>query len=106
MTNRSKISGFCSWIARAVATAIIGGVALSGGEVRAVEMSAAAKAVVDYDKSFTAPSKKFRIAYLTECVDNPYCLARLEGLKDAAKKFGFGRSTSSCCKSRLPTAAT
>ena len=34
-------------------------------------------------------SKKYRIAYLTECVDNPYCLARLAGLKAAAAKYGF-----------------
>ena len=55
----------------------------------AVEMSPAAKAVVDYDKSGDKPSKKYRIAYLTECVDNPYCLARLAGLKAAAAKYGF-----------------
>jgi galactofuranose transport system substrate-binding protein len=87
----TKISELCSWIARAVATAIICTVGLFGGEmtVRAVEMSPAAKAVVDYDKSFATPQKKYRIAYLTECVDNPYCLARLEGLKAAAKKYGF-----------------
>ena len=55
----------------------------------AVEMSPAAKAVVDYDKSGEKPKKKYRIAYLTECVDNPYCLARLAGLKAAAQKYGF-----------------
>jgi len=55
----------------------------------AVEMSPAAKAVVDYDKSGAKPSKKYRIAYLTECVDNPYCLARLAGLKAAVAKYGF-----------------
>ena len=55
----------------------------------AVEMSPAAKAVVDYDKSGVKPKKKYRIAYLTECVDNPYCLARLAGLKAAAEKYGF-----------------
>ena len=52
-------------------------------------MSAAVKAVVDYDKSGDKPKKKYRIAYLTECVDNPYCLARLAGLKAAAAKYGF-----------------
>ncbi len=52
-------------------------------------MSPAAKAVVDYDKSGEKPTKKYRIAYLTECVDNPYCLARLAGLKAAAEKYGF-----------------
>jgi ABC-type sugar transport system substrate-binding protein len=55
----------------------------------AVEMSPAAKAVVDYDKSGDKPKQKYRIAYLTECVDNPYCLARLAGLKAAAAKYGF-----------------
>lgn len=55
----------------------------------AAEMSPAVKAVVDYDKAGTVPSTKYRIAYLTECVDNPYCLARLAGLKDAAAKYGF-----------------
>lgn len=58
-------------------------------QVAAVEMSAAAKAVVDYDKSGDKPKQKYRIAYLTECVDNPYCLARLAGLKAAAAKYGF-----------------
>lgn len=55
----------------------------------AVEVSPAAKAVVDYDKSGAVPKTKYRIAYLTECVDNPYCLARLAGLKAAAAKYGF-----------------
>jgi len=64
-------------------------VATAAHNAAAVEMSPAAKAVVDYDKSGAKPSKKYRIAYLTECVDNPYCLARLEGLKAAAKKYGF-----------------
>ena len=73
-------------------TALAIGVALaftSTHKAAAVEMSHAAKAVVDYDKSGDKPSKKYRIAYLTECVDNPYCLARLAGLKAAAAKYGF-----------------
>lgn len=53
------------------------------------EMSPAIKSIVEFDKSAAAPSKKYRIGYLTECVDNPYCLARLAGLKDAAAKYGF-----------------
>jgi ABC-type sugar transport system substrate-binding protein len=91
MTNRPNFSGICSWIGRAVAAGAICAVGLMSGDVtaRAAEMSPAVKAVVDYDKSFTTPQKKYRIAYLTECVDNPYCLARLEGLKAAAKKYGF-----------------
>ena len=51
--------------------------------------SSAAKAVLEFDKSGTKPTKKYRIAYVTECVQNPYCQARLQGLKDAAAKYGF-----------------
>lgn len=72
-------------IGAACAVTITGSLRSAAG----VEMSAAVKAVVDFDKTFTAPKKKYRIAYLTECVDNPYCLARLDGLKAAAKKYGF-----------------
>jgi ABC-type sugar transport system substrate-binding protein len=64
-------------------------VAAPAHKAAAVEMSPAAKAVVDYDKSGAKPGKKYRIAYLTECVDNPYCLARLARLKAAAAKYGF-----------------
>jgi ABC-type sugar transport system substrate-binding protein len=89
--HRPKIAESWSWIARALALAIVCAIGLAGNNISAgaAEMSAAAKAVVDYDKAFTTPAKKYRIAYLTECVDNPYCLARLEGLKAAAKKYGF-----------------
>jgi galactofuranose transport system substrate-binding protein len=91
MTHRLKIAEACSGIARAFALAIVCAIGMAGSNINAgaLEMSPAAKAVVDYDKAFTAPTKKYRIAYLTECVDNPYCLARLEGLKAAAKKYGF-----------------
>ena len=89
MPHKLKIAEACSWIARAFALAIVCAIGLAGNNISAgaAEMSAASKAVVDYDKAFTTPTKKYRIAYLTECVDNPYCLARLEGLKAAAKKF-------------------
>jgi ABC-type sugar transport system substrate-binding protein len=91
MTHGPKIAESCGWLARAFALAIVFAIGLAGNNINAgaAEMSAAAKAVVDYDKAFTTPKKKYRIAYLTECVDNPYCLARLEGLKAAAKKYGF-----------------
>lgn len=52
-------------------------------------LSPAAKAVVDFDKAGLKPAKHYRIGYLTECVDNAYCLARLAGLKAAAAKYGF-----------------
>jgi ABC-type sugar transport system substrate-binding protein len=45
--------------------------------------------VLEFDKAGAAPSKKYRIAYVTECVQNPYCQARLQGVADAAKKYGF-----------------
>ena len=51
--------------------------------------SSAAKAVLEFDKTGTKPTKRYRIAYVTECVQNPYCQARLQGLKDAAAKYGF-----------------
>jgi len=65
------------------------GVALLTGAAYAAEVSPAAKAVVEFDKAGVAPTSKHRIAYLTECVDNPYCLARLAGLKAAAAKYNF-----------------
>jgi ribose transport system substrate-binding protein len=91
MTKRFGIAEFSVAVARTLAVAIACTVGLLSGAItaRAAEMSPAAKAVVDFDKSNAAPTKKYRIAYLTECVDNPYCLARLEGLKTAAKKYGF-----------------
>jgi len=91
MSHPFTIAASYSGIARtfAVALVFVAGLASNNIKASAVEMSPAAKAVVDYDKAFTTPAKKYRIAYLTECVDNPYCLARLEGLKAAAKKYGF-----------------
>src|ERR1700738_2384284 len=91
MSHPFTIAASYSGIARtfAVALVFVAGLASNNIKASAVEMSAAVKAVVDYDKAFTTPTKKYRIAYLTECVDNPYCLARLEGLKAAAKKYGF-----------------
>lgn len=65
------------------------GVGFGAIGAHAAEMSPAAKSVVEYDRSNAKPSKAYRIGYLTECVDNPYCLARLEGLKAAAAKYGF-----------------
>jgi galactofuranose transport system substrate-binding protein len=45
--------------------------------------------VLAYDKTGAKPAKQYRIAYLAECISNPYCQARLEGLKAAAEKYGF-----------------
>jgi ABC-type sugar transport system substrate-binding protein len=77
--------------ARLAVLAVTAGLVIGGGygAADAAEMSPAAKAVVDFDKAGVAPTKKYRIGYLTECVDNSYCLARLAGLKAAAAKYGF-----------------
>jgi galactofuranose transport system substrate-binding protein len=45
--------------------------------------------VLAFDKSAGRPSKKYRIAYLAECTNNPYCETRLNGLKAASRKYGF-----------------
>lgn len=52
-------------------------------------VSASVAKVRAFDRAGAAPAKKYRIAYLTECVNNVYCEARLRGVKDAAKKYGF-----------------
>ena len=49
----------------------------------------AVKKVIAFDESGQTASKEYRIAYLTECVTNLYCEARLRGLSDAAEKYGF-----------------
>ena len=45
--------------------------------------------VLAFDKTGAKPAKKHRIAYLAECVSNPYCETRLKGMQAAAKKYGF-----------------
>lgn len=73
----------------AVTWACMGVLAIGVPRALAAEASPAVKALVAYEKSGVKPQKKYRIAYLTECVDNPYCVARLAGLKAAAAKYGF-----------------
>lgn len=53
------------------------------------ESRANADRVVAYDVSSPALKGSYRIAYLTECIDNPYCVARLNGIQDAADKYGI-----------------
>jgi ABC-type sugar transport system substrate-binding protein len=45
--------------------------------------------VLAFEKTGVKPTKKYRIAYLTECLSNPYCETRLKGIRAAAKKYGF-----------------
>jgi ABC-type sugar transport system substrate-binding protein len=45
--------------------------------------------VLAFDRSGAQPAKRYRIAYLAECTDNPYCQARLAGVRAAASKYDF-----------------
>jgi ABC-type sugar transport system substrate-binding protein len=45
--------------------------------------------VLAFDKTAVKPTKQYRIAYLAECTNNPYCQTRLKGIQAAAKKYGF-----------------
>jgi ABC-type sugar transport system substrate-binding protein len=56
---------------------------------RGTETGTAASKVLAFDKSAPKPAKKYRVAYLAECTDNPYCATRLKGIREAAKKYGF-----------------
>ena len=49
----------------------------------------AVPAVIAFDKTAKPLGKKYRVAYLTQCVNNPYCQASLKGITDASKKYGF-----------------
>ena len=89
MTSRLFRFKFPKSVARATIMLGFAILAAQGSPVLAAEASAAVKALIAYENSGVKPSKKYRIGYLTECVDNPYCLARLAGLKDAATKYGF-----------------
>src|SRR5262249_17023598 len=73
----------------ALSIILAGMIAAPYSESAKAASSSAAKAVLDFDSGGAKPSKRYRIAYVTECVQNPYCQARLQGLKDAAAKYGF-----------------
>ena len=45
--------------------------------------------IIAFEKSGAMPSRHYKIAYVTECVTNAYCEARMKGLEEAAKKYGF-----------------
>ena len=83
-------------IVRLIASAAVAGV-VAVAATAATALAApsghfpATQKVIAFDQSAKppAPAKKYRIAYLTECISNPYCQARLAGMKAAAKKYGF-----------------
>jgi ABC-type sugar transport system substrate-binding protein len=91
MTHRlehtQQTRGWLSRTSIAIATIAIGVTASVSGA--AAETSPAAQAVIDFDKAGTKLAKPLRIAYLAECAQNSYCQARLKGIEDASKKFGF-----------------
>jgi len=62
---------------------------LLAAPAQAESVSEAAQKLLDYDAKGAKPSKVYRIAYLTECGQNPYCTARRAGLQAAADKYGF-----------------
>jgi ABC-type sugar transport system substrate-binding protein len=45
--------------------------------------------VLAFDRTGPKPANRYRIAYLAECINNPYCEARLQGVRAAARKYGF-----------------
>jgi ABC-type sugar transport system substrate-binding protein len=45
--------------------------------------------VLAFHNTGVKPTKKHRIAYLAECINNPYCETRLKGMQAAAEKYGF-----------------
>jgi galactofuranose transport system substrate-binding protein len=53
------------------------------------EIPEAMQKVIAFEKAGTMPSKHYKIAYVTECVTNAYCEARMKGLNEASKKYGF-----------------
>lgn len=74
--------------AAAVVVAVAGVVAGLAGAAGSGTFPATGK-VIAFDTAAAKPSKAYKIAYLTECINNPYCQTRLAGLKAAAKKYGF-----------------
>lgn len=71
------------------AAAIAAPIAALGSSGHAADVSEPVRKVLAFDAKGAKPAKKFRIAYLTECIQNPYCQTRLKGLEDAAAKYGF-----------------
>ena len=45
--------------------------------------------LIDFDNNQAKQETGYYVAYLTECVNNPYCEARLAGMEAAAEKYGF-----------------
>lgn len=64
------------------------GLSLTTAGVCAQPMSDIEK-VLDFDQKAQPLGRAYDVAYLTQCVNNSYCAANLQGVKAAAKKFNF-----------------
>lgn len=53
------------------------------------QVPAPMRTVIAFEQAGTKPERHYKIAYVTECVTNAYCEARMKGLEEAAKKYGF-----------------
>jgi ABC-type sugar transport system substrate-binding protein len=62
---------------------------LGADRVASAQTSSAVDAVLSFDKTATKLQKKARVAYLAQCIENPYCQASLKGMNDAGAKYGF-----------------
>jgi ABC-type sugar transport system substrate-binding protein len=45
--------------------------------------------LLDFDQNAQPLNKTYEVAYLSQCVNDPYCEVNLEGARAAAKKFNF-----------------
>ncbi|MFP3554013.1 sugar ABC transporter substrate-binding protein [Paraburkholderia sp. SIMBA_049] len=62
------------------------GVCTSGAFAQSFD---AVPTVLAFDKEAKPLATKYKVAYVVQCVNNPYCEAGVKGMTDAAKKFGF-----------------
>jgi ABC-type sugar transport system substrate-binding protein len=53
------------------------------------QSSDAVPSVLAFDKEAKPFTTKYKVAYVVQCVNNPYCEAGVRGMTDAAKRFGF-----------------
>ena len=51
------------------------------------QVPAAMQSVIAYEKTGAIPTKHYKIAYVTECVTNAYCQARMKGLEPGVEKI-------------------
>src|ERR1700722_15727266 len=45
--------------------------------------------MLDFERHAQPSARTYQVAYLSQCVNNPYCKTGLEGVKAAARKFGL-----------------